>query len=76
MQRRTALRTWMIVISVILFITATYVVGTEPEEAVIPLKELPAACKKAKAEFRPSPRLMSNNPRVFWWNRWPGWTSG
>jgi hypothetical protein len=43
----------MIVFSVTLFATATYVVGAVPEDAVIPLKELPAACKKAKAEFRP-----------------------
>ena len=35
------------------FFAATYVAGLEPDEAVIPLKELPAACVNAKAQFRP-----------------------
>jgi hypothetical protein len=53
MQLRTALRTWIVCVFVILFIATTYVVASEPDEALIPLKDLPAACMKAKAEFRP-----------------------
>ncbi len=53
MQLRTALRKWTLCVSAILLFAATYVIAAESGEAVIPLKELPAACKLAKSEFRP-----------------------
>ena len=53
MELRTALRTWIVSVFIILAIATTYVVASEPDDAVIPLKDLPAACRKAKTEFRP-----------------------
>ncbi len=53
MQLGTARRTWIVIVSLTLFATVSYVAGAGTAENAVPPKDLPAACKAAKAEFRP-----------------------